>query len=323
MPGKEEAKTRTRQPTPSVQIPEERRAPLAGRLRAILAGFAWAALAVAIFSGWFVVTRFSVTRVLTVWDVALLRFGVGAVLLSPILFLPGSRPRARAWREGLLFSLLWGLPFVLLVALGLQLTSAAQAASITPTMMPVFAGAFAALFLRQRQGRMRWAGYLFIVAGLCALVAAGAATHGTASPLGVGALILAAAMWAVYTLLFRRGGLTPLQSAALICAWSAILFLPAYLLLGLGRLAQAPPAEIAIQAVYQGALMSGVALIAFNRSVSLLGPGAATAMIALVPAAASLLAIPALGEWPSPTEALAIGGIVLGLLLAARPAPSS
>ena len=40
-----------------------------------LEGLLWAALSVAIFSGWFVVTRFSVTHELQVWDVTSLRRG--------------------------------------------------------------------------------------------------------------------------------------------------------------------------------------------------------------------------------------------------------
>jgi drug/metabolite transporter (DMT)-like permease len=128
-------------------------------------------------------------------------------------------------------------------------------------------------------------------------------------------------MWAVYTLLFRRSGLTPIQSAALICVWSTALYLPAYLFLGLSRFSLASsPAEIALQAVYQGVLMSGVALITYNRAVSLLGSSAATAVIALLPAVASILAIPFLGETPSLAEGMSIVVIVLGMLLASWPA---
>ncbi|BBK43411.1 membrane protein [Allostella vacuolata] len=291
--------------------------------RARLAGFAWAALSVTIFSGWFVVTRFSVTRELGIWDITALRFGIGAVLLAPAVLRRGSRPPVAAWGEGLVFALLWGMPFVLLVALGLKLTSAAQAAAIAPTLMPVFAGLFAWTFLKEPQGRLRWIGYGAIAAGLVALVAAGAALHGPPDPLGLAALAAAAAMWAVYTLLFRRSRLTPIQAAALICIWSAILFLPAYLLLGLSRFAHAAAGEIALQAAYQGLLMSGVAIITFNRAVSLLGAGAATATIALLPAVAALLAVPVLGETPSPAECGAIALIVLGVLLASRPSQRS
>jgi drug/metabolite transporter (DMT)-like permease len=129
-------------------------------------------------------------------------------------------------------------------------------------------------------------------------------------------------MWAIYTLLFRRSGLAPIESAALICFWSAVLFLPVYGLGGLSRLDHAGAGEIALQAVYQGVLMSGVAIFTFNRAVSLLGSSAATAIIALIPAIASLLAIPILGEHPTPTEGVAIAVIVAGVLLAARrPSP--
>jgi drug/metabolite transporter (DMT)-like permease len=75
------------------------------------------------------VTRFSVTRELQVWDITALRFGVGALLLALAVLRRGSRLPAAAWREGPVFAVLWGVRFVLLVALGLKLTSAAEAAA--------------------------------------------------------------------------------------------------------------------------------------------------------------------------------------------------
>lgn len=287
--------------------------------RSVLRGFCWAGLSVMIFAGWFVVTRFSVTRELRLWDVTALRFGIGAVILFPVLLRGKKRLSAREWREGLVYACLWGLPFVLAVALGLQLTSAGRAAAIAPTLMPVFAGVFAWVFLKEKQGRLRWCGYLAIVLGLVCMVAGGASAHGSVNPIGVAALMTAAAMWAVYTLLFRRSALTPVQAAALICFWSAVLFLPVYILGGLSRLALASPSELGLQAVYQGVLMSGVAIVSFNRSVALLGPSAATAIIALIPVVASLAAIPVLGELPSPGECIALAVVVGGVLLAARP----
>lgn len=208
-----------------------------------------------IFPGRFVVTRFDVTRELRIWDIATLRFGIGAVLLAPAVMRRGSRLSVAAWGEGLLFATLRGVPFVLLVALGLKLTSAAQAASVAPTSMPVFAGVFAWACLRERQGRLRWLGYGAIVTGLVCLVGTGAAAHGAPDIRGIAALTTAAAMWAVYTLLFRRGGLTPIQSAALICVWSTALYLPGYLFLSLSRLTLASPGEMALQAFYQGVLI--------------------------------------------------------------------
>ena len=289
--------------------------------RVRLTGLGWAGLSVLIFSGWFVVTRFSVTRELRIWDITALRFGIGAVLLAPAVVRREARLPVIAWGEGLLFALLWGAPFVLLVALGLQLTSAAQAASIAPALMPVFAGVFAWAVLRERQGKVRWLGYGSIIVGLSCLVSAGAVARGAPDAVGICALAAAAAMWAIYTLLFRRSELKPIQAAALICVWSAVIYLPIYLVLLLSRFDQASPGEIVLQAGYQGVLMSGVAIATYNRTVSLLGSAAATAIIALIPAAASILAVPVLGETPSVIEGIALAIIVLGVVLASKPVP--
>jgi drug/metabolite transporter (DMT)-like permease len=183
-------------------------------------GFICAALSLMIFSGWFVITRFSASH------------------------------------EGLLFRLLWGLPFVLFVALGLFLTSATAATSIAPAAMSVFAGIIGWIVPGERQGRARCSGYGAIVLGLICLIGAGAASQGAPSPIGLMALVGAALLWAIYTIIFRRIGLSPVQAAALICAWSAILFLPFYVLLGLSRLSLASSSELGFQIVYQGVFMS-------------------------------------------------------------------
>jgi drug/metabolite transporter (DMT)-like permease len=229
-------------------------------------GFVWTALALMIFSGWFVITRFSVTRELQIWDIMALRFGVGAFVLAPTILRRGARLPAAAWKEGLLFSLLWGLPFVLLVALGLRLTSAAEASSVAPAAMPGFAGGLGAVFLGDPQGKARWLGYGAIILGLICLLGSGAVIDETPNITGLAPLLGAALLWAVYTIAFRRSGLSPVQAAALICTWSAILFLPVYVLFGLRRLAQASLSELAVQIVYQGVLMSCLAVGAFNRA---------------------------------------------------------
>jgi len=177
-----------------------------------LEGLLWAALSVAIFSGWFVVTRFSVTHELQVWDVTALRFGVGAVLLAPAVLRRGARLPMSAWGEGFLFALLWGAPFVLLVALGLKLTSAAQTASIAPTTMPLVAGMLSYIFLKEQQGWIRWTGYAAILAGLVCLTGA-VTTQARPSPAGVAALAAAGGMWAVYTSLFRRSSLSSIRGS--------------------------------------------------------------------------------------------------------------
>ncbi len=286
----------------------------------LLRGLLWAGITVAIFSGWFVVTRHGMARHMHLWDVMALRFGGGALLLLPALLLPGRRLPAKAWAEGLLLAALWGAPFVYLVALGLQLTSVAHVSSTTPPLMPVFAGLIGWWLLREKPGLSKLAGYGAIILGIVTLHVSLGQAHGWPGPEGVLVLVVGSLLWAIYTLRFRNSGLSAIQAAALICFWSALLFLPIYLLSGRSQLATVPAGELALQTVYQAGLVSAVAIVTFNRAVTLLGAGAAAAIIALIPVTASLLAIPFLGETPGLVDGAAIAVIAVGVVLAAKPA---
>ena len=263
-----------------------------------------------IWAGWFGVTRISVTGSLSVFDIVALRVGGGTLVLLPI-FLPGARaiPR-RAWGEAVILSICWGAPFVLLVGFGIQLTSATHAASVTPSIMPVIAAAIGWSILGERPPTRRIAGFAVIVAGVCALTLAVPGSGGLA---GNAALIAGSALWAIYTLRVRRSGLTSLQAATLTCLYSAAGFLPFYVLSGVSRLGSASWDEIATQAVYQGLLVGGLSIVAFNRAIILLGPAGAALVTSLVPVAATLLAIPIAGETPGPLELAAILAIGVGV----------
>jgi drug/metabolite transporter (DMT)-like permease len=280
-------------------------------------GIAWSGLCVAILSGWFVVTRLGLRHDLRVWDVIALRVGEGALLLTPPLMLGPSRLRFQAWPRGIVLAALWGAPFIILVAIGLQLTSATLASSVAPALMPVFAGLIGWGFLSEAVHKRQLLGYGLITAGLLALLFAYFRLEGDLDPIGVTALVVAALMWALYTLRLRRTAFTSLQAASLICFWSALLYLPLYFGLGLSNLARASSGELVFQSLYQGVMMSVVALFAFNRAVALLGSRAAAAIIALVPVVTTLLAIPVLGEWPSLSSAIVICLVALGVVFAA------
>jgi drug/metabolite transporter (DMT)-like permease len=115
----------------------------------------------------------------------------------------------------------------------------------------------------------------------------------------------------------------------LICFWSAIAYVPVYAASGLSHLAGASAVELLFQSLYQGLLMSVVAVFAFNRAVASLGPNAAAAVIALVPVTVAVFAIPFLGEFPSAASSVIITAIAAGVMLAAasgkpiRPKPEN
>jgi drug/metabolite transporter (DMT)-like permease len=283
-------------------------------------GVAWSGLSVAILPGWFVVTRLGLHHDLRIWDVIALRFGEGAVLLTPALLVGPLRLPVQTWSRGFVLAVLWGAPFILLVGIGLQATSATLTSSVTPALMPVFAGFVAWAFLGQRAYGPQLCGFALIAAGLLGLLYGYIQADGHLNVGGALALVAAALMWALYTLRLRQTGLTSLQAAALICFWSATFHLPFYFAIGLSNLRHASTSELLFQSIYQGVMMSVVAIFAFNRAVTLLGPRAASAIIALVPVTTTFFTIPFLDEWPSWPSGEAICVVALGIVTAAASA---
>lgn len=241
----------------------------------------------------------------------------GAALLTPALLIGPSRLRLDAWPRGIVLAALWGAPFIILVAIGLRLTSATLASSVAPALMPVFAGLIGWGFLSQVPHKRQLFGYGLIAAGLLALVYAYFRAEGGLDAVGIAALVVAALMWALYTLRLRRTALTSLQAASLICFWSALLYLPFYFGLRLSNLSHASVTELLFQSIYQGVMMSVIALFSFNRAIALLGPQATAAIIALVPVVTTLMAIPALGEWPSRATSAVVCLVAVGVIFAA------
>ena len=103
----------------------------------------------------------------------------------------------------------------------------------------------------------------------------------------------------------------------MVVVLASLIFTPAFLILSdVSRLASAGAGMLALQVLAQGLGAGLVAVLGYSRAVALLGPGRAAFFGAVVPGAASLLAIPVLDEVPTTLQVLGIVAVVSGLLLA-------
>lgn len=289
-------------------------------------GLALALGAILIWSFWPVWTRHGVTRSLTPDDIVFLRFGIGGALFLPFLAMQAKSIRPAAWLAGLGLAVCQGAPFVLLMATGLRFAPANHAASLATGVSPLFAALLGAALFAEPIAKARWLGLALILGGAGALAAA--ATGAGPTALGDLLFVAAAAMASVYIVCVRRSGLTAFQAAAMVSVFSMIFYVPVYLLLGDGHLHEATWTEVVPQGLYQGVLMAFVSFILLNLAIARLGSARVSAVIALVPVLSFLLAIPLLGEWPSPIETTSVVLISAGVYVAAqmhrwrRPLPS-
>ena len=287
-------------------------------MRAKIVGIGWAILSVAIFSGWFVVTLLGFHHKLQVWDIIALRFGVSTLLLTPVLLFGSLKVPLTRWMQGIALAFLWGAPFIFFLGTGIQRTSAILASAITPAMMPVFAGLLGWLALGTKPRFWLFIGYALIIVGLVILTMVYGIKNGWPNPAGIAFLLLASMMWATFTLRVRQTGFSSIQATALICFWSAVFYLPIYFATGITGFSSISTTELIYQSVYQGILMSVVAVFSFSRAVVILGPRAAASIIALVPVSVTLLSMAVFDEFPYPATLFADFLIAVGVITAAK-----
>lgn len=284
--------------------------------RAIWVGRAAALGAVAIWACWLVASRYGVTGSLGPADVTFFRFVVPALVLWPFLFRAGSGFAKGERATSLAMIVGAGTPFFLIATTGMQFVPMSHIAALMPGTVPLLAALIAFAAIAERPDRWRAAGIVLIVGGIVLIVGSDLLDMGDGRWRGDLLLLIGAALWGGFTVALRRKGTDPWHAAAIVNVWSAVLFLPLYLFVFTPRILVAPWTEVAIQFVAQGLFSGIIAMVLYGIAVGRLGAGRAAAFNALLPALATLIGIPVLGEWPGPA---AIGGIVLasaGVLLA-------
>jgi drug/metabolite transporter (DMT)-like permease len=283
-----------------------------------LTGAVFGFAAASIWAGWSVITRLAVTTSLDAWDIAALRFGVAGFLLSPVLLRRGLARDRLGWLGLAAIIAGLGAPYALAAAGGLHFAPAADQGALNPGCMPLFVALIAAIVLGERFSSARKLGLSLIVAGALIIVGghAWSAAWSTSRALGDALFLVAAFLSACFTVVMLQAKLDPLHAAALVSTGSLAIYLPPYLAFFGTRLAQLPLADIAVQALFQGVVVTIVSLLLYGRAVVILGASGGSAFGALVPALSALFAIPLLGEWPNETDWLGIVLISAGVYLA-------
>ena len=273
--------------------------------RQMVTGVIAAVVTVLIWSLWIVTTRQAATVHLPAAWLGILRFAVPALALAPFWWRIGLLPRGVPLRTLAMMVAGAGAPFFVLVATGMHYASAAESGVLLGGTMPLFAALLSAAIDRERFGASRLMGFALVVIAMAVI-------GGTAIVLGHGLgrwlVVAGAALWAVYTHAFHRSGLAALPAAGIIAAWSTILLAPFALMEGTAALLAAGPGVFVGEVLSQGVLSGIVALACYGTAVRILGSSRAALLAALPPAFAAVLAIPMLGEVPSP---LTLGGVVL------------
>lgn len=259
------------------------------------------------------------------WDLTALRFGVAALVLLPWFLWRGWR--LPQWRLiGL--TLVAGPVFSLIFNTGFQLAPLSHAVVIGPGVSLLVALLLVRLVDGQRMNLPRIIGLALLLAGLMAVAADRAdetKSSGAWSIVGDLCFVASGTLWGVFSWLLGRWRLPPVEVMAGITLYSALVFVPVWLMVwGMPDL---PVEAWAHQIVVQGLAGGSVAPVAYAAAVAILGTGRGAIYNAILPPAAVLMAMPITGLVPNALQwvgvALASGGLILSMAFPGqrRPAP--
>lgn len=280
-------------------------------------GLAAAFAAAAIGAAWQIATRAGASTDLRPLDLALLRYGVPALALSPLLWRAGFWPSTARRMSIVPIFLGGGLPFGLIAMAGAGLAPVAHMGALLPGTMPLFTALLAFAVLGERIGRQRAIGFAIVAAGVAAIVGPALVVGGDGTWRGDLLFLAASALWAVFSVAYRRSGLSAWQISALLAALSFACVLPLWLIAG-GGLLSASWRDVALQVAAQGICAGLLGTWTYALAIRHLGAGRAALSGALVPALSALGGFVMLGEIPDLSTAAGIVLTMLGIALALR-----
>ena len=283
-----------------------------------VAGLALGTTAALIWGAYLAMARAGISTGLGAPDIAFMRYGVAGLIMLPWLLRHDPILLAgMGWRRGLVLAALAGPAFVLIGAGGYRFAPLAHGAVLQPAALTIGAMIAATIVFGERLTATRVVGIATILGGLAVIAGPGLRLATAATPIGDAMFITAGLMWAGFSILSKRWGVDPLAATAAVSVLSALIYVPGYLAItGIGHVASMPLSILVPQVLVQGVLSGVVAVIAYARAVQLLGPGRAAVFPALVPAAAILLGVPIVGEWPNLQQASGLAVVTIGLLIA-------
>ncbi|MEM6622140.1 MAG: DMT family transporter [Pseudomonadota bacterium] len=272
-----------------------------------------------VWSGFIVFSRAGVTSGLTAYDVAALRFIVAGALTAP--FMLAWWPRDLPLKIQILLALCGpGALYSALMFAGLAEASAAYGGVFANGSLPIFTILIVLATTGALPGRMQLVATAVIVAGGIMVGWRGMSAGGADVAIGVALFLVASAVISAYIIAIKAWSVTPRQALAIVNIPNALIFLPIWWFALPSTMADADTLTVAWQAAFQGLGPGFLALILFAMCAYHLGPAVTAAFSAVVPATAALLAIPVLGEMPTPLEwaGIAVVSAGLGLMVRAR-----
>ncbi|MDQ9020931.1 DMT family transporter [Acinetobacter sichuanensis] len=276
-------------------------------------GYVFVAITMCIWGGFTITSRLNALWHISPWDITALRFSLAFCILMPILII--KKDTAFLWKkEPFILAMLGGVIYCLTSYSAFHYVPAAHAAIFLNGCIPLTT-AIAAFFLFQQPfDRNTWISLVIMISAVVLMSALMYQETGVAFGFGDGLFFLSAIWWGIFTVLLKQWKLSAWHSMAGVAIWSAIIYIPIYLLFLPKHLDQASFSHLAIQTIFHGIFVVIIATLSYVEAIKRLGAFQTGSIVTLAPFIAAIIAVPLLNEPLSLAMLCGLVGMGIGAL---------
>lgn len=258
-------------------------------------GYLYVAITMCIWGGFTITARLNAIWHISPWDITALRFILAFLILVPILIY--KKDTAFLFKkESFILAMIGGVVYCLTAYSAFHYVPAAHAAIFLNGCIPLCT-ALAAFFLyKQPFDKHTWISVVIMLTAISAMSFLMYQETGVAFGFGDLLFFLSAIWWGIFTVLLRQWKLSAWHSMASVAIWSAIVYVPIYLLFLPKHLDQASPSHLIMQTLFHGIFVVIIATLTYVEAIKRLGAFKAGSIVTLAPFIAAIIAVPLLNE---------------------------
>ena len=280
-------------------------------------GYVAALVTVTIWAAFLVGTRFAVTKNFTVEEILVLRLIPAAIIMLPYMVKLGVIPPGNRLITKIIFALGASALFPWVLSMGLYYSPASNAGALGPGTLPFWTALIAFLITSEKPNRSRKFGLFVILLGALVIgIVQFETNYGDLTWLGNILFLLGAALWAIYSVIFRQSGIAPLHGLVIGLFWGSLIFVPFLITFGSVKFENTTLHDIAFMVILHSFIIGILAMLLFTYAVKKLGAVQTAAFGALTPVLAMIGGVILLDEIISPSKLSGICLVTAGVLLA-------
>ncbi|WP_336938630.1 DMT family transporter [Acinetobacter modestus] len=276
-------------------------------------GYLFVLITMCIWGGFTIFSRLNLHWHVSAWDLVAMRFAIAFLILIPVLIY--KKDLAFLWHpRPVILALTGGLAYCLTVYTAFLQAPAAHAAIFLNGCIPLCTAVAAYLLFRQPFDKHTWLSLSIMLSAL--LLMSYLMLHDQAAAFGLGDLLffISAVWWGIFTVLLKQWKLSAWHSMASVAIWSAIIYLPVYILFVPKHFQEAEPIHLVIQGLFHGVLVVIIATLTYVAAIERLGAFKTGSIVTLAPFIAAVIAVPLLDEPLNAAIACGLVGMGIGAL---------